>query len=140
MGIKVVKFGGSSVADGIQITKIGDIIKADPERRYVIVSAPGKRFDGDNKITDLLYSCREQMSQNLPIDQLFQVVCDRFTAIKLNLGLKIDLQKEFDIILDHLQSGVSADYVASRGEYLNAKIIAEYLGFDFVIFIMESSK
>lgn len=132
MGIKVVKFGGSSVADGIQITKIGDIIKADPERRYVIVSAPGKRFDGDNKITDLLYSCREQMSQNLPIDQLFQVVCDRFTAIKLNLGLKIDLQKEFDIILDHLQSGVSADYVASRGEYLNAKIIAEYLGFDFV--------
>ncbi|MCI2061268.1 MAG: aspartate kinase [Eubacteriaceae bacterium] len=132
MGIKVAKFGGSSVADGIQISKMRDIIVADPERRYIIVSAPGKRFEKDNKVTDLLYSCREQINQNLPIDQLFQVICDRFNSIKMNLDIDIDLQKEFDIILDHLKSNASADYVASRGEYLNAKLIAKYLGFDFV--------
>ena len=74
MGIKVAKFGGSSVADGIQLTKTKAIIEQDPDRRYIVVSAPGKRFEGDNKITDLLYLCKTHIEHNLPYDQLFQVV------------------------------------------------------------------
>ena len=132
LGIKVTKFGGSSVADRIQLEKMRNIITSDPERRYVVVSAPGKRFDGDNKITDLLYLCLTQMENNIPCDQIFQVICDRFTAVKLNLGLDIDLASEFDEIRENMSNGVSRDYVVSRGEYLSAKIVAAYLGYDFV--------
>ena len=95
MGIKVVKFGGSSVADGIQLTKMKQIIESDPDRKFVIVSAPGKRFEGDNKITDILYLCRTHMEHNLPYDQLFQVVADRFVAVQMNLGIDVDLQAQF---------------------------------------------
>ncbi len=132
MGIKVAKFGGSSVADGIQLTKTKQIIEADPERRYIVVSAPGKRFDGDNKITDLLYLCKTHMEHNLPYDQVFQVVTDRFMAVELNLGVEVDLQEHFDRIKENLKKGCSADYIASRGEYLNAVLIAAFLGYDFV--------
>ena len=132
MGVKVTKFGGSSVADGIQLEKMRKIITSDPDRRYVVVSAPGKRFDGDNKITDLLYLCLTQMENNIPCDQIFQVVCDRFTAVKLNLGLDIDLADSFDEIRERMSNGASKDYVVSRGEYLSAKVVAAYLGFDFV--------
>lgn len=132
MGVKVAKFGGSSVADGIQLTKTKQIIEADPDRKYIIVSAPGKRFDGDNKITDLLYLCKTHMEHNLPYDQVFQVVTDRYMAVKLNLGVEVDLQKHFDIIKENLKKGCSADYIASRGEYLNAVLIAAFLGYDFV--------
>ncbi len=132
MGVKVAKFGGSSVADGIQLTKTKQIIEADPERKYIVVSAPGKRFDGDNKITDLLYLCKTHMEHNLPYDQIFQVVTDRFMAVKLNLGVEVDLQVHFDIIKDNLKKGCSADYIASRGEYLNAVLVAAFLGYDFV--------
>ena len=77
MSIKVAKFGGSSVADAIQMKKISEIIKADPDIHYVIVSAPGKRFDGDIKITDLLYTCQTHVENHLPYEQLFQVIRDR---------------------------------------------------------------
>ena len=132
MGIKVAKFGGSSVADAIQLAKTKDIILADPERRYVVVSAPGKRYNEDNKITDLLYLLKTHMEHNLPYEQVFQVICDRFTAMALNLGAQVDLTKEFATIIEKMRSGASADYIASRGEYLNAMITAAYLGFDFV--------
>ncbi len=132
MGIKVAKFGGSSVADGIQLTKTKQIIEADPDRRYIVVSAPGKRFEGDNKITDLLYLCKTHMEHNLPYDQVFQVVTDRFMAVQLNLGVDVDLQKHFDRIKENLRKGCSADYIASRGEYLSAVLIAAFLGYDFV--------
>ena len=132
MGVKVAKFGGSSVADGIQLTKTKQIIEADPERRYIVVSAPGKRFEGDNKITDLLYLCKTHMEHNLPYDQIFQVVADRFMAVKLNLNVEVDLQQEFERIRENLRQGCSADYIASRGEYLNAVLIAAFLGYDFV--------
>lgn len=132
MGIKVAKFGGSSVADGIQLTKTKQIIDADPDRKYIVVSAPGKRFDGDNKITDLLYLCKTHMEHNLPYDQVFQVVTDRFMAVKLNLGVEVDLQEHFDRIKENLKKGCSADYIASRGEYLNAVLVAAFLGYDFV--------
>ena len=82
---KVVKFGGSSLANAEQFQKVGDIIRSDESRRYVVPSAPGKRFDGDNKITDLLYLCKTHMDHNLPYDQVFQVVTDRFMAVELIL-------------------------------------------------------
>ena len=132
MGVKALKFGGSSVADGIQLGKIRDIIEAEPERRYVVVSAPGKRFDGDSKITDLLLMCKAQADSNIPIEQLFQVIEDRYNAISMQLGIDVDLESEYKEILKNLNNGCSRDYIASRGEYLSARLIAEYLGYDFV--------
>ena len=124
MGMKVAKFGGSSVADGIQLAKIREIIYADPDIRYVVVSAPGKRFSEDSKITDLLYSCKMHIEHHLPYEQLYQVVCDRFSAVAFNLGVDAGLREEFESILTAMKSGASEDFVASRGEYLNAKLIA----------------
>jgi len=132
MGVKVAKFGGSSVADGIQLAKIKQIINQDPERRYVVVSAPGKRYEGDNKITDLLYLCKTHIEHNLPFDQVFQVVCDRFTAMAVGLGIDVDLSEHFDKIRRKLLEGSSEDYIVSRGEFLNAIVTAAYLGYDFV--------
>lgn len=132
MGLKVAKFGGSSLADGIQLTKTKSIITADPDIKYVVVSAPGKRYSGDSKVTDLLYLCKAHIEHNLPYEQVFQVICDRYMAMALNLGLTIDLPKEFAKIEEELQKGASSDYIASRGEYLNAQIIAAFLGYDFV--------
>ena len=132
MGIKVAKFGGSSVADGIQLTKTKQIIEQDPDRKFIVVSAPGKRFDSDNKITDLLYLCKTHIDHNLPYDQVFQVVADRYMAVKLNLGVDVDLMAHLDEIRETLKKNPTADYIASRGEYLNAVLIAAFLGYDFV--------
>lgn len=133
MGIKVAKFGGSSVADAIQLNKTREIIEADPARKFIIVSAPGKRFEEDNKMTDLLYLCKAHRDHNLPYDQVFQVIVDRFLALRANLGAdNVDLFAEFDRIKKNLTEGCSSDYIASRGEYLNAMLIADYLGYDFV--------
>ena len=132
MGVKVAKFGGSSVADGIQLTKTKQIIEQDPSRKFIVVSAPGKRFDGDNKITDLLYLCKTHMEHNLPYDQVFQVVADRYMAVALNLGVEAGLVEHLDEIKENLKKNPSADYIASRGEYLNAVLVAAFLGFDFV--------
>lgn len=132
MGIKVAKFGGSSVADGIQLTKTKEIIREDPDRKYIVVSAPGKRYEGDNKITDILYLCKTHIEHNLPYDQLFQVVVDRYMAVEINLGVKVDLLKHFEEIRENLRKNPSADYIASRGEYLNAVLVAAFLEYDFV--------
>lgn len=132
MGLRVAKFGGSSVADAIQIEKIGKIIKSSEDRRYIVVSAPGKRFDDDSKITDLLYLCKTHIEHKLPYQQLFQVICDRYMAVEVNLGTDVDLKTEFAEMEKHMNEGASEDYVASRGEYLNAMMIASYLGYDFV--------
>ena len=132
MGVKVAKFGGSSVADGIQLTKMKSIIEADPERKFIVVSAPGKRFDGDSKVTDLLYLLKTHIDHNLPHDQLFQVVADRFMAVQINLGVNLDLNFYFNEIRDVLKTNPSADYIASRGEYLSAILVAAFMGYDFV--------
>lgn len=132
MGVRVAKFGGSSVADALQIEKIRDIIEDCEERKYVVVSAPGKRYGEDTKVTDLLYLCRTHIEHKLPYEQIFQVICDRYTVTEVNLGIKVDLQGEFDKIRRNLEEGTTEDYIASRGEYLNAIIIAAYLGYDFV--------
>ena len=132
MGVKVAKFGGSSVADALHIEKIRNIIESDGEIKYVVVSAPGKRFKDDSKVTDLLYLCKSQIDHKVPFEQVFQVICDRYNSEKMNLNVDIDLQTEFNEIENALREGTTADYIASRGEYLNARIIAAYLGYDFV--------
>ncbi|WP_324825410.1 aspartate kinase [Sinanaerobacter sp. ZZT-01] len=132
MGVKVAKFGGSSVADAIQLSKVKNIIQADADRRYVVVSAPGKRFSEDNKMTDLLYLCKTHIEHNVPYDQVFQVICDRFRAMEMNLGVDVNLESEFIEIRKKLEAGASADYIASRGEYLSALLTAAYLEYDFV--------
>lgn len=132
MGVKVAKFGGSSVADALQIGKIKNIIEKDPDIHYVVVSAPGKRFSDDSKVTDLLYLCKAHIEHNLPYQQIFQVICDRFMAVEVNLGVNVGLKEAFEETRKNLEAGASADYIASRGEHLNAMLIAAYLGFDFV--------
>lgn len=132
MKIIVTKFGGSSVADNIQIDKVKDIITSDKRRKYVVVSAPGKRSENDIKITDTLYTCKRNIEENLPFEQIFQIVVDRFTEIQKKLGTDVDFDKEFSIILENMKKGACQDYVASRGEYLNGKMIARYIGYDFI--------
>ena len=132
MGLKVSKFGGTSVADVIQLAKLKEIIENDPERKFVVVSAPGKRYEGDSKITDLLYLCKTHIEHNFPFEQVLQVVFDRFTAVSIGLGLNLDFSEHFNKIRRKLLEGASEDYIVSRGEFLNALMIAAYLDFDFV--------
>ena len=132
MGVKVAKFGGSSVADAIQIRKLRDIVNADDSIHYVVVSAPGKRYADDSKITDPLYLCKTHIEHKIPYEQIFQVICDRYVSTEENLCVDVDIKSELEKIRAELEKGATADYIASRGEYLNAKIIAAFLGFDFV--------
>lgn len=132
MSLVVSKFGGSSLADAFQLEKVKNIVNSNPERRYVVPSAPGRRFAEDNKVTDLLYLCKTHIEHNVPFDQVFQVICDRYISIVHNLNLKIELQPYFDEIKKNMVNGASADYIASRGEYLNGLLLAEYLEYDFV--------
>ena len=132
MGTKVVKFGGSSVADAIQLSKVKNIILSDPDRKYVIVSAPGKRYSDDNKVTDLLYLCKTHVDHNIPVDHIFQVICDRFRIMEVNLKVDVNISAELEEIRKNLKPGVTADYIASRGEYLCGRLTAAYLGYDFV--------
>lgn len=132
MGLKVVKFGGSSVADGIQLAKMKAIVEADPARRYVVVSAPGKRFSGDSKITDLLFLCKSQKDRNVDYEQLFQVIADRYSGIMHSLDIEANLDGELALIKERLEAGWSEDYIVSRGEYLSAFLVAAYLGYDFI--------
>ena len=118
MGLKVLKFGGSSVADATQLSKIKDIIQKDPERRYVVVSAPGKRSSDDTKITDLLYMCKAQRDHNLPWEESFRLITDRYSGIRSELGIDVDLESHYRVIHDNLEKGCSQDYIVSRGEYL----------------------
>jgi len=134
--IIVCKFGGSSLARASQIRKAESIINADPNRRYVINSAPGKRDSGDQKITDLLYLCHEHASRSLPFEEVFSVIANRFQDIADELELQLDLSAELATIeasiAEHGRFGRPADYAASRGEYLNGKIIAALLGWRFI--------
>ena len=130
--IKVVKFGGSSLADAAQFKKVKDIVKADVQRAVVVVSAPGKRFDDDNKITDLLYLCHAHLKYGVSFEGVFSMIEERFNQIKEGCSLTTDLTSEFALIRSRLRKNMSIDYLVSRGEYLTAKLMADYLGFDFV--------
>lgn len=127
----VVKFGGSSLADAGQFRKVADIIKADDRRRFVVASAPGKRSDSDTKVTDLLYRCYDQAVAGGDYGSVLEQIKARFSDIISELGVDFALDSEIDVIRRHLSAEPSRDYMASRGEYLNSKILAAYLGFPF---------
>lgn len=130
--IKVAKFGGTSLADAVQFKKVHDIVKDNEERRYVVVSAPGKRFKDDNKITDLLYLTHAHLKFSVPYAPVLKLIEDRFNEIKDELNLDIDLHSEFETIRNMLDNKCDEDYIVSRGEYLSAKLMASYLRCDFI--------
>lgn len=130
--IKVVKFGGSSLADAGQFRKVQQIIASDADRAYVIPSAPGRRFPGDDKVTDLLYSCYDAARTGGDVDAAFDRVTGRYTDIISGLGLDLDLSDEFGQIKNAITHHAGRDYAASRGEYLNGIILAQLLGYDFI--------
>ena len=132
MSLKVLKFGGSSLADANQFRRVAAIVKSEPERRYVVASAPGKRMSGDTKVTDLLYKCYELASDEEDITEVFNEIKDRYNDIIKDLGIELDLSESFEKIRTAVLHNSGRDYIASRGEYLNAKILAKYLGFNFI--------
>ncbi len=132
MSLKVVKFGGSSLADAAHFKQVASIIHADKSRRYVIPSAPGKRFSDDTKVTDLLYACYNEAHKGNNIDELYSKVIERYQLIIDELGLDFDLSGEFDYIKNALLHHTGRDFAASRGEYLNGLIMAKYLRYDFI--------
>lgn len=132
MSVKVLKFGGSSLADAEHFRLVADIVKAEPERRYVVASAPGKRFGSDTKVTDLLYKCYELAVNEEDITEVYEEIKSRYNDIIKDLGIDIDLTEVFEKIKNSLLHSSGRDYIASRGEYLNAMILAKYLGFDFI--------
>lgn len=130
--IKVCKFGGSSVADAGQFLKIKNIVKSDMSRKFVVVSAVGKANKDDHKITDLLYVLYSHVKYGVDYESILKIVEDKYNAIKNELGLSINLDAEFDEIRKNLNKHCDVDYVVSRGEYLSAKLMADYLGGIFV--------
>ena len=132
MGIKVAKFGGSSLADAGQFEKVRAIVRMDPERVFVVPSAPGRRFDKDDKVTDLLYRCHRLCAAGEDYQEAFDLIAARYMDIAEELGLSIDLSTELDTINEAIANGASADYTASRGEYLNGLLLADYLDMSFV--------
>ena len=140
---KVVKFGGSSLADAKQFKKVSDIINADDARRYVVPSAPGKRFSEDIKVTDMLYATYDLAAKGQDFSESFEAIKERYYGIIKDLGLTLSLEAEFDTIKACFIGKAGRDYAASRGEYLNGIILASYLGYEFidaadVIFFTES--
>jgi len=130
--VKVVKFGGSSLADATQFRKVIKIIQAENDRKYVVPSAPGKRFSGDTKVTDMLYNCYEMAAKGNDITEMFTTIMDRYNSIIAELELNLDLTKEFENIRGAIIHKAGRDYAASRGEYLNGIILANALDFDFI--------
>ena len=129
---KVVKFGGSSLASAEQFRKSADIIKSEASRRFVVPSAPGKRFPKDTKVTDLLLSCYDRAAAGEDFSREFADIVSRYDDIINGLGLATDLSAEYSAIKQRLSEGTTRDYIASRGEYLNALILSEYIGYDFL--------
>ncbi len=129
---KVVKFGGSSLASAKQFKKVKDIIMADKSRRYVIPSAPGKRTNKDDKVTDLLYACYDAASEGRSYKKIFDTIVSRYEQIIEGLNLNINLDYEFKTIEENFLAKKGQDYAASRGEYLNGIIMAAYLGYEFI--------
>ena len=132
MGIKVVKFGGSSLADAEQFRKVAEIVKSDPDRRFVVASAPGKRYRDDVKVTDMLYHCYEMVRNHEDISAYYAQIAERYNGIIRELGLQFDISGELDYIRNAITHHSGRDFAASRGEYLNSLILAKYLGFDFI--------
>ena len=129
---KVAKFGGSSLASAKQFKKVGDIIRADKSRRYVVPSAPGKRDDKDEKVTDMLYACYDAASGSRSYKKILEKIRSRYEEIIEGLDLNLNLDHEFAKLEENFLAGAGRDYAASRGEYLNGIVIANYLGYEFI--------
>lgn len=131
--MKVVKFGGSSMADAGQYRKVRDILMADKTRKVVVVSAAGKRFSGDHKLTDLLYLCHAHVQYGVDCSNIFEMIANRYLDIRDELGLDLNLEPEFIELKKRIEAKrVSQEELVSRGEYFSAKLMAAYLGFQFV--------
>ena len=131
--MKVTKFGGSSMADAGQYRKVRDILLADPERKVVVVSAAGKRFSGDHKLTDLLYLCHAHVQYGVDCTNIFELIANRYLEIRDELGLTLNLEEELMALKKRIDAKeVSQEELVSRGEYFSAKLMAAYLGFQFV--------
>ena len=130
--MKVLKFGGTSMADAAQYRKIADIVHADPARRVVVVSAAGKRTHDDNKITDLLYLCHAHLQYGVSYEDIFNKIRERYCTIRDELGLKTELESEFDALHQKMESGISCEELVSRGEYFSARLMADFLGYTFI--------
>ena len=131
--MKVVKFGGSSMADAGQYRKIRDILLSDPSRRVVVVSAAGKRDSNDHKITDLLYLCHSHVKYGVDCDRIFQMIASRYVGIRNELGLALAIEPELEELKKKLDAKkISREELVSRGEYFSAKLMAAYLGFQFI--------
>lgn len=130
--MKVLKFGGTSMANADSIRQVGNIVASDSLARFVVVSAPGKRAPGDEKVTDLLYNCYKVRAAGGDLAEAFRKVEKRFTDIVEGLGCTIDLKPYFEQIIYDMEGGANEDYAASRGEYLSAVVTAAYLGYEFV--------
>ena len=128
----VTKFGGNSLADAGQFAKVKEILLMDERRQYVVPSAPGRRFKEDEKITDLLYSCHRQARDGEDYQDTFDLIAARYMDIAEELGLHVDLGAALDEVNERIAAGADADYCASRGEYLNGLLLADYLGWRFV--------
>lgn len=129
---KVVKFGGSSLASAEQFKKVGSIIRSDADRRYVVPSAPGKRFKEDTKVTDMLYACYDLAEAGKGFKKELQAIKERYEEIIAGLELKLSLDEEFAVIEKNFKDKAGSNYAASRGEYLNGIIMAKYLGYEFI--------
>ena len=129
---KVVKFGGSSLASAQQFMKVGKIIHEDTSRRYVVPSAPGKRFSSDTKVTDMLYECYDAAEKGKNFKPMLEKIRSRYDEIIQGLGLDLSLNDEFEKIADNFSAKAGREYAASRGEYLNGIVMAAYLNFEFV--------
>lgn len=132
MEIKVAKFGGSSLSDASQFEKVANIIAQDPTRRYIIASAPGRNANYPRKVTDQLYSVSQIRLTGGDYEGTLGRVFERFLEIREALGLKTDLEAEFEAIRQRIARGACEDYIVSRGEYLNSKLLSDYIGYDFV--------
>ena len=132
MSITVAKFGGTSMADANAITKVAEIIKQDSKRRYVVVSAPGKRFSQDHKVTDMLYACYHDLQINGECKDTFDKIRERFKGIVNDLAIDLDIDAYLDKVEEEMNKYASAEFCASRGEYLSAVIMAKVLGYTFI--------
>ena len=131
--MKVVKFGGSSMADAGQYRKVRDILMADPERKVVVVSAAGKRYSGDHKLTDLLYLCYAHIQYGVDCSTIFDAIANRYIDIRNELGLALPIEVDLELLKHRIDAKeISQEELVSRGEYLSAKLMADYLGFQFI--------
>lgn len=130
--IKVAKFGGSSLADAAQFRKVKEIVESDPARRYVVPSAPGRRSSGDEKVTDLLYCCYGRAVNGENYKEVLERIRARYEEIIRELHLSVTLDRQFAVIEEAFLAGAGEEYAASRGEYLNAILLADFLGYEFI--------